>query len=261
MTEEGKTALITGASMGMGAEYARLFAADGHDVVLVARSADKLETLATELRAEHGIGARVLPADLSEPGAPARIVDELDHAGVAIDFLVNNAGFGAVGHFFELDPKLQQDMIQVNVAALVALTRLILPGMLARKSGRILNIASTAGFQPGPDMAIYYASKAFVISFSEAIAYELRGSGVTVTAHCPGATDTPFAKTSGNIDSKLFRARVANAAAVTRDGYDAMLRGRVLAIEGTLNWLVAESSRFVPRAWVRPLAAWVNSRD
>lgn len=247
--------------MGLGAEYARLFAADGHDVVLVARSTEKLETLAAELRARHGVHARVLPADLGDPSAPARVVGEFEQAGTTIDFLVNNAGFGAVGHFFELDPQLQQNMIQVNVAALVALTRLVLPGMLARNSGRVLNVASTAGFQAGPDMAVYYATKAFVISFSEAIAYELKGTSVTVTAHCPGATDTGFGRTSGNIDSKLFRARVADAALVARDGYDAMLRGRVLAIEGTLNWLVAESNRFVPRAWVRPLAAWINSRD
>jgi short-subunit dehydrogenase len=251
-------ALITGASMGIGKELAKIFAADGRDLVLVARSEDKLRALAQQLEAAHGITAHVLPVDLATRSAPADIFASLASKGLHLDYLVNNAGFGAVGGFAELSLQLQRDMIQVNVDALVALTHLALQGMLARKKGRILNIASTAGFQPGPDMSVYYATKAFVLSFSEGLAEEVRGSGVTVTAHCPGATATSFAGTAGNAESILFKLGAAPADRVARHAYRSMMKGRVVVIEGFMNRILAFGVRFSPRALVRKLARWMN---
>ena len=193
------TVLITGASGGIGEQLARLFAAHRYDLVLVARSVDKLQSLSAELARAHGIQSRVLPADLADPGAPPRLFEALQDA--AIDVLVNNAGFGARGAYAQIDYQLEARMIQVNVAALAHLTRLFLPGMLARRTGKILNVASTAAYVPGPFMAVYYASKAFVLSFSEALAEEVQGSGVTVTALIPGPTETNFAAIAGTQDS------------------------------------------------------------
>jgi uncharacterized protein len=246
--------------MGLGREYARLFAANGHQLVLVARSEDRLTELAAELSAQHLVVVKVMPFDLADPETPSRLFGSIERDGLSIDFLVNNAGFGMSGSFSELDAQRQLAMIQVNVAALTALTRLVLPGMVARGFGRVLNVASTAGFQPGPGMAVYYATKAYVISFSEAIAHELRGTGVTVTCHCPGATATEFSATADNADSKLFKGGVAEAAAVAKHGYRAMMKGRVLSIAGPMNWLGAQTVRFGPRPVVRSFAAWINSK-
>jgi short-subunit dehydrogenase len=185
-----QTALITGASSGIGLDLARLFAADGHDVVLIARSEDKLREVAQELTAKHGVVAHVIAADLAKADAPQSIFDRAP----AIDILVNNVGFGTSGKFAETDLRAELDMIQVNIAALTHLTKLFLPPMLQRGHGRFLNVASTAAFQPGPLMAVYYATKAYVLSFSEAIAEELSGTGVSVTVLCPGPTATGFQK-------------------------------------------------------------------
>lgn len=253
-----EVALVTGASMGIGKELAKIFAADGRDVVLVARSEDKLESLARELEGEHGMTAHVVPADLTDPSAPARIFGTLESKGIELEYLVNNAGFGISGAFAELSLQQQRNMVQVNVDALVALTHLALQGMLARGKGRILNIASTAGFQPGPDMAIYYATKAFVLSFSEGIAEEVKDAGVTVTAHCPGATATNFPGTAGNDTSILFKLGAAPADKVARHAYRSMMNGKVVAIEGLMNRLAAFSVRFTPRALVRKVARWLN---
>ncbi|MFW2389094.1 MAG: SDR family NAD(P)-dependent oxidoreductase [Polyangiales bacterium] len=253
-----ETALVTGASLGIGKELAKLFAADGRDLVLVARSEDKLQSLAQELEGAHGIRAHVVPADLSDPGAPAAIFAALEGKEIQLDYLVNNAGFGASGPFAELPLQLQRDMVQVNVDALVALTHLALQGMLARGKGRVLNIASTAGFQPGPGMAIYYATKAFVLTFSEGIAEEVRASGVTVTAHCPGATLTNFGDTAGNAKSILFKIGAAPADKVALHAYRSMMKGKVVAIEGLMNWIGAFSVRFGPRALVRKITRWMN---
>jgi short-subunit dehydrogenase len=254
----GEVAMITGASMGIGKELAKVFAADGHDLVLVARSEDKLQALGAELEQAHGIHAHVVAADLSDPMAPETIFAVLQERGIRVDYLVNNAGFGANGPFAALSFRSQTDMVQVNVNAVVALTHLALQGMLERKKGRILNIASTAGFQPGPDMAVYYASKSFVLHFSEAVAEEVRDTGVTVTAHCPGATATNFGETAGNDSSILFKLSVAPADKVARHAYRSMMKGKVVAIEGLLNWLGAFSVRFSPRALVRKLTRWMN---
>ncbi len=250
------TALITGASSGLGTEYAKLFAAGRHDVVLVARRQDRLDALAAELRRAHGIEARVIAADLAAAGGPQRVLDALQ--GTAIDFLVNNAGFGTSGAFAELPLERELEMIQVNVVALVTLTRALLPAMIARRSGRVLNVGSTAGFQPGPFMAGYYASKAFVNSFTEALWYELRDTGVTATVSCPGATATEFATVAGTARSRLFRLGAASAASVAREGYQAMMAGRPIVVHGVRNWLGVQLLRVSPRAAVRAVAAALN---
>jgi short-subunit dehydrogenase len=256
-----KTALITGASSGLGLELAQLFAADHHDVVLVARRKDLLEDLATRLAAEKGVVAGVIAADLADPGAPQRIVDELKRREIEIEFLVNNAGFGTTGPFVERDLLRELAMVQVNVTALVALTGLLVPGMVARKSGRVLNLGSTAGFQPGPYMAVYYATKAFVNSFTEALAHELRGTGVTATVSCPGATATEFGKISGNELSKLFKMGAMSAPAVAAHAYRAMMAGRAVAIPGARNKFLLQIQRVSTRRITRATTAKLNQLD
>ena len=258
MARSEETVLLTGASAGIGRELARLAAGDGHDLVLVARRQDRLEELAAELGAAHGVRVTVIAADLSDRATPGQIAERIHTAGTRVDYLINNAGFGTCGPFQEVVLEREMEMIEVNVRALVQLTRLFLPEMLARKRGRILNIASVAGFVPGPFMATYYASKAFVLSFTEALARELRGSGVTVTASCPGPTATEFGAVARNKDTHLFRRGVADAASVAGHAYRAMLAGKVVAIPGLMNKLIAQSIRISPRSVVRALVAYLN---
>jgi short-subunit dehydrogenase len=248
-------ALITGASAGLGRDYAALFAADGFDLILVARRKDRLEALAAELRAQHGADVLVVAADLNDPAAPQAIFAAVQAADLDVEALVNNAGFGSNGPFWEqpLDGELGQ--VQVNIAALVHLTRLFLPPMLERRRGRILNIGSTAGFQPGPYMATYCATKAFVNHFTEALAFELDGTGVTATVHCPGPTHTEFGDVSGNGSTALFKVGVASSLDVAQHGYLAMKRGARLAVHGALNKLVIQSNRLTPRALTLAVAA------
>lgn len=229
--------------------------------MLVARRRERLEELAQTLRTEHGRRVHVCPADLSQPGAAQKIYDSLQQEGLHIDYLVNNAGLGSNGPFIDLDPQRELDMVQVNIAALVHLTRLLLPAMVNNKAGRVMNIASTAGFQPGPFMATYYATKAFVISFSEALAHEVADSGVTVTAHCPGPTATEFAAEAGNDATILFqRGQVAPAQDVAEDAYRAMMAGERVAVHGLLNRIGAFSVRLSPRSLVTGLAARINAK-
>ena len=252
-------ALITGASAGLGLELAKLFAADGHDLVLVARREEKLQALADELTAKHAVRVTVVARDLAVPDAAQSIFDEVRDAEVHVDFLVNNAGFGSTGLFHENDIDRELGMVQVNVTALTALTRLFVPGMIAKGFGRVLNIASTAAFQAGPGMSVYFATKAYVVHFSEGIAHELRGTGVTVTAHCPGATHTEFAKEAGNDKTPLFKGGgVADAPSTALDAYRAMNGGKVVAIHGFKNWLGAFMTRFAPRRVLRNVAAKLN---
>ena len=240
-------ALVTGASAGIGKELARRFARGGHDLVLTARRVDELQTLADELRSA-GATAHVFPADLSDPAAPRKLFDEVAAAGLAVDVLVNNAGFGVYGKFADADPDRLLAMVRVNVLALTELTRLFIPGMVARGRGRVLNVASTAAFQPGPLMAGYYATKAYVLSLSEALAHELRGTGVTVTCLCPGPTRTEFAAVAAAEGTKLFdNPNVTDAGPVADAGYRATMRGRRVVIPGVLNRLGAVATRFVPR--------------
>jgi len=246
-----QTALITGASGGIGYELAKLFAKDHHNVVLVARSAPKLTQFADELQRQFGVSAKAVPLDLTAAPAPQFLFDQLQREGIIVDFLVNNAGYGVLGEFAKVPLEENLGQIQLNVTALTHLTKLFLGPMIERHSGKILNVASTAGFQPGPLMAVYYATKAYVILFSEALANELSGSGVTVTCLCPGATDTGFQGRAGVADTKLFRAiRPMDAKTVARDGYRGLMAGKTMVISGFRNWLLAESVRFSPRKLV-----------
>jgi len=253
------TVLITGASGGIGYELAKLFARDHHNLVLVARSADKLAEVAAELQ-PMGVSVKAMALDLGQPFAPKFLFEQLQ--GMAVDILINNAGFGSYGEFAEMPEEEIVGQINLNITALTELTRLFLPAMIARRSGRIMNVASTAGFQPGPLLAVYYATKAYVISFSEAIANELQHSGVTVTCFCPGATHTGFAKRAGTEKSRLFKQFGAmSGEKVAQAGYRAVMEGRTLAISGVHNWLVAQSSRFAPRKMVTAISRWVAEKS
>ena len=247
-------ALVTGASGGIGAALARELAQHGHDLVLAARGVAAMEALAVELR-EGGAGATVIAADLARPGAAASLADEIAQRGFAIDALVNNAGLGAAGRFDRCDPVRIGEILQVNIVALTELTRLLLPGMIARGHGRVMLVASVAGFQPGPHMAAYFASKAYVLSLGEALAYELSGTGVSVTVLCPGATATNFFTTAGNDNSIMARhlRRMMPAEDVARLGYRGLAAGRRVVITGAMNRLVALAGRFMPHRITLPV--------
>src|SRR3984957_7614279 len=227
-----KTALITGSSFGIGLELARIFAREGYNLVLVARSADKLRQLASELEKAHGTRSLILAVDLTEPGAPAYVLDQTMRADIQVDVLVNNAGFGQYGLFAENDLEQCLRQIQLNVTTLTHLTRLYIPGMIERKSGRVLNVASTAAFQPGPLMAVYFATKAYVLHFSEALGNEVGGTGVTVTCLCPGATVTEFHKRAKATGMQLLRFGAMDARTVAEDGYRALMAERPVVILG-----------------------------
>jgi len=242
------TAVVTGASAGLGVEFAKLCAAGGYDVVLVARSAARLAELAADLTKTYGVEARPLVADLADPGAPAAIFAQL--SGRPVDLLINNAGFGVRGAYAETDWARESGLMQVNMIALAHLTKLFLPQMARRRAGRILNVASTAAFVPGPFMALYYASKAFVLSFSEALANEMLGTGVTVTVLCPGPTRTEFAQAAGITDSNLFHGPSMDAAEVARIGWDAMMAGKSSVIAGARNLWMIRGTRLVSHSFV-----------
>ena len=251
---ERRTALITGASSGLGAEFARLFAADGFDVALVARSGAAMEDLAQELEDRHWITAQVIPKDLSEPNAAGDVVEVLREHGMRADVLVNSAGFAQFGPFAGSDEAWLLDLLRVNMVTLTHLTRLVVPSMIERGWGRIANLASGAAFQPGPLRAAYHASKAYVLSFSLGLSEELRGTGVKVTALCPGPTATGFQARAAMEDSKLVAGRtLPEAAAVAEWGYQAIKRGRPVAVHGAKWQAAAFATRFVPRtAAARP---------
>jgi short-subunit dehydrogenase len=260
MTQQKMTALVTGASGGIGEELARLFAADGHDLVLLARSRDKLARLSEELGGKHGVAARVMVSDLARPEAPREIFEELTGAGVTVDALVNNAGFGSYGLFAETELKSELELLQVNVVALTHLSKLFLPGMIARRRGYLMNVASTAAFQPGPLMAVYYASKAYVLSLSEALANECAGTGVVVNALCPGPTETGFVAAAGMGDSKLFDRAVMDARTVAEAGYRGLLAGKTIVIPGLRNNLLARSIGFFPRHLVTRVVRGIQEK-
>jgi short-subunit dehydrogenase len=241
-------ALVTGASGGIGAAIARELAALGYDVALNARNGDALAALAAELERDHPIRTRVLAADLGAPGAADALADALIAEGIAPTVLVNNAGFGVFGLYRDTDGAREQAMIDLNISALSRLSKRLLPGMLTIGRGRILNVASTAAFQPGPYMAVYYATKAYVLSYSEALAEELSGTGVSVTALCPGPTASSFQDQAAMHDSALVKGkRMPSAADVAAYGVRAMQRGQRVAIHGVQNWVLAQSVRFTPR--------------
>jgi uncharacterized protein len=244
----GHTALVTGASAGIGLELGRLFAADGYDLVLVARDIEKLRAVAARLEDEHATHVRTCAVDLSEPGAARALWHDLANAGVVVHVLVNNAGVGIYGEVWEQDAELLQRMLVLNVEALTLLTRYALPGMIERRSGRILNVASIVGYQPGgPRMAAYYASKTYVLSFSKGLAVELRGTGVTVTALCPGLTRTGFMKHAGATSSVLEGTPGSSPETVARAGYNGLMRGRSVIIPGMLTKFLAFAGELPPR--------------
>ncbi|MFI5104971.1 MAG: SDR family NAD(P)-dependent oxidoreductase [Terriglobales bacterium] len=257
--ERRETALITGASSGIGLDLARLMAAN-FDLAISARNQGELEKIAQELESKHGNHVHAIAADLARPDAPQQIFSEIERRGLTVGILINNAGFGAYQPFAESNLQKDLEMIQVNIAALTSLTKLALPGMLERKRGKIMNVASTAGFQPGPMMAVYYATKAYVIMFSEAIANELKGSGITVTCLCPGATRTNFAKRADMENSRLFKLGAMRSIDVARAGYEGMMRGKTIVVPGLLNKLLAQSIRFSPRKLVTAVSRSVQER-
>jgi uncharacterized protein len=255
-----ETALVTGASGGIGEDIARLLAADGRNVVLLARSVGKLQALADDLQRAHRITATVLVQDLSIPSAAQAVAEALDRQKLTIDILINNAGFGTRGPLAETDAAAIEQMLNVNVVALSMLTRRLLPGMIERRRGRILNVASTAAFQPGPYMAAYYASKAYVLSLSEALSTETEGTGVTVTCLCPGPTRTGFQSRANIENVRLLRVlNTMSSADVARAGYDGMIAGRALVVPGLLNKVTVQANRFSPRSLSRKITRSLNT--
>ena len=254
------TALVTGASGGIGYELAKLLARDNYNLVLVARSADKLTQLAAELEKTYKIRATVVAADLAQSSGPDQVFTATQQAGIDIGVLVNNAGFGQFGLYVDSDLKQELEQLQLNITSLSHLTKLYLRPMVQRRRGRILNVASTAAFQPGPLMAVYYATKAYVLSFSSALSNELQGTGVTATCLCPGPTTTEFHKRAAMDASTIMKASFMDAKSVAEIGYRAMLKGKPVVIAGTMNWLVAQSTRFAPRTWAAAIARKIQEQ-
>ncbi len=245
------TALITGASGGIGMELAKIFARNHADLVLVARSGEKLLELKKSLESEYGIKVKSITRDLAEKNAAKEIFEQVKAEGIEVDFLINNAGFGDFGLFYRTDWIKEEKMMDLNIKALTHLTKLFLPPMLERKKGRIMNVASTAAFQPGPFWAVYFATKAYVLHFSEAIANELKGSGVTVTALCPGPSASGFETAALAERSGLFKdKKLPTAKEVAEFGYNAMMKGKTVAIHGKRNRLLAVSIKLTPRKMV-----------
>ena len=256
-----ETVLITGASSGIGYEFAKIFADRKCDLVLVARNESKLKEIKAELEENDNVKILVIVQDLSTPEAAKKIFEELTEKQIQIDVLINNAGFGEYGFFSQTNWEKEEQMIQVNIVSLSHLTKLLLPSMIERKKGKIFNVASTAAFQPGPLMAVYYASKAYVLSFTEAIANELKGSGVTVTVLCPGATASGFQAAAAMEDSKLVKGKnLPTAAEVAQFGYDTLQKGKTVAVHGFANKFLALLVRFLPRATVTNIVRATQER-
>ena len=254
-----QTALITGASSGIGLELAKLFAADGHNLILVARSEEKLDLLREQLVNEHSVHVDVIVADLAKVDAAIKLVKKINARKLVVEILVNNAGFGELGTFHEIALERQLNMVRLNVVTLMHLSRLLIPEMIKRRGGGILNVGSTAAFQPGPNMAVYYATKAFVLSFSEAIHEELLDSGVAVTCLAPGPTKTGFGDDSGMGSKKMFSANAMDVAVVAKAGMDGFKSGQALVIPGFRNKLTAFLNRLVPRFAVRKVVKRLQS--
>lgn len=252
------TVLVTGASSGIGMELARQFAQNGDDLVLLARGRQQLDALAQELQDRYKVAAQVLEADLCDPTTPTAIAQELERRKLHIDVLVNNAGFGLLGPHAQLDTQRQLDMVQVNISALVHLTRLLLPGMLARNTGGVLNVASTAAFQAGPNMAMYYATKAFVLSYTEALHEEVGTTALHVSCLCPGPTHTGFVAAAGMEGVGLFKLGAQSAQAVAHYGFAAFERNQTIAVSGFKNLVMVLLGKVSPRFLTRKIAQFLN---
>lgn len=256
----GRTVLITGASTGIGFELANLFAQDKWDLVLLARHRPQLMAVSEQLGHTYGVHTQIVVADLSHPRVPEEVVMQLNETGTKVACLVNNAGFGAYGDFDEVPLETQMNMIQTNVASLVELTHRLLPHIITVR-GRILNVASTAAFQPGPHMAIYYATKAFVLSFSEALAEELEPKGVHVSTLCPGPVPTEFQKRAGLEGTPMEKGPLVVAAnTVAREAYDGLMKGKRLIIPGWANKVGVQGQRLAPRRLVTKIAGAIAKK-
>jgi uncharacterized protein len=253
-----QTALITGASGGIGEEFAKVLARKGMNLVLVARSQDKLQALAQQLQTQHKISVKVIAQDLSKANAPQIVFDQLKDT--PIDMLINNAGYATYGYFHETDLQTELDEMQLNMVTLVHLTKLFLPQMLQRKHGHIMNVASTASFQSGPLMAVYYATKSFVLNFGEALAVELKGTGVSVTTLCPGATESGFQQRAAMTESKLVQNNMMTSKKVAEEGIEAMLKGRRVIVNGFRNQALAFLVRLLPRYTVTDMVFNMQKR-
>jgi uncharacterized protein len=248
-----KVALVTGASAGLGVDFARQLSAKGYRLVLAARRKDRLEALAKELG-----NARAVAIDLSKANAVTKLMADVDEHGETVDLLVNNAGFGLIGRFAELDAKRERQMVDLNAGALTELCRAVAPAMIRRKSGAILNVASTAAFQPGPKMAVYFATKAFVLSLSEALHEELKPYGIKVSCLCPGPTHTEFGEVAGFNGNGLFDRIAMSSEEVVRTGLAGLDKNRAVVVTGLFNKVVAASTRFAPRSLARKIAGSIK---
>lgn len=253
-------ALITGASGGLGYEFAKIFAKNKYQLILVARTQEKLLKIQKELQEKYQIDVKTISADLSQLSVLQKIYDQLRKEKIFIEILVNNAGFATYGKFQEIDTQTQIEEINLNVIALTTLTKLFLPEMIKKNKGMILNIASTAAFLPGPLMAVYYATKAYVLSFSQAVNNELAGTGVTITTLCPGPTKTGFEKRAHMENSKLFKANTMDAYAVAQAGFDGLMQRKSVVIPGFRNWILAKSVKFVPTNLVMKIVKQIQGK-
>jgi uncharacterized protein len=255
------TALITGASNGIGLELAKVHAQNGDDIIVIARNAAKLNELKAELEAQYKIKVTCIVKDLSLPDVAQDVFDDVAKLNIKIKYLINNAGFGDFGMFLETDWQKEEQMIQLNITTLTHLTKLFAQQMVKNGGGKIMNVASTAAFQPGPTMAVYYATKAYVLSFSEAIDNELRSQGVSVTALCPGATASGFQDAAAMYESKLVKGKkLPTSKEVAEYGYKAMMAGKVVAIHGVMNYILANTVRFTPRSLVVKITRFIQDK-
>ncbi len=255
------TALITGASNGIGLELAKVHASKGGDLVLVARNKTKLDELKAELESQFKVSVYTIGKDLSANNSAQEVYDETTKQNIQIDYLINNAGFGDFGMFAETEWNKELQMINLNITTLTQFTKLYLQDMVKRKSGKIMNVASTAAFQSGPTMAVYYATKAYVLSFSEAVDNEVSVKGVTVTTLCPGPTESGFQAAAAMEESNLVKGKkLPTAKEVAEYGYSSMMKGKTVAIHGMMNWIMANSVRFTPRALVVKLTRKIQDK-
>ncbi len=256
-----KTALITGASAGIGLEFAKIFAKEKHDLVITARNKTKLNELADEIKTKNNVNVKVIAKDLSKQNAGEEIFDELKNENIVTDVLINNAGFGVFDNYWDVKLQDEKNMLQVNIIALAELTNLFAKDMVNRGRGKILNVASTAAFQPGPTMAGYYASKAFVLSYSQAIDFELRKKGVQVSTLCPGPTITEFQIRANMEDLNLFKKGFTmSAEKVAQIGYYGLMKGKPVIIAGAMNKISAMSSKISPAKVSMKIVNWLQSK-